>query len=147
MRTVKDEKKLIEMTGSILAGMKNNRPLFQELVRVTDQYQKQQAALAQTGVLLGECLGRIAKTQTQEDIEKAMTEIAMIVGETERAREEHAKVLLTGVITPMRVRLEAEKKDIPSFARDSTAARKRAQQTVKKAEEATKKAAKNPSTL
>eukprot|EP01105_Mastigella_eilhardi_P014821 TRINITY_DN3380_c0_g1_i1.p1 TRINITY_DN3380_c0_g1~~TRINITY_DN3380_c0_g1_i1.p1 ORF type:complete len:515 (-),score=147.13 TRINITY_DN3380_c0_g1_i1:100-1596(-) len=142
MRTKTDEKRIVEMTTNVVQSMKRSRTLFNDYLHLCESYQKQQAALSGIGIQLGDLLLRVAASQASDDVEKGVMAIANTVKDVEMAREEWSRSLMSNTILPLKMRMEKDARDLTAFEKTAKAKQKAAAQSVKKAEQLSKKAGK-----
>lgn len=147
MRTAKDTKKLALMVEDVFNDMKQTQPTLSNLIKTVEDYQKSLTQLAVCGARLSESLIKAYQTLDQEDLKEGLTRISITVDSAERQRAEYAKLFNNDLLVPLKAILETEKKDIPTILHSNQAATKKAQKSIKTAEDASKKAQKNPSQL
>ncbi|KAH3765205.1 protein kinase C and casein kinase substrate in neurons protein [Pelomyxa schiedti] len=147
MKTKEDEKKIVEMTASVVQGIKRTSPLFSELVHTADAYMKQLSALSATEQHLGESFTRLSAAQGSEDIDKGFRGIAQMFNEIAASREEWSRSIGAGFVTPFKLNIDNEKREVGAFEKSSKSERDRVNTAVKKAQQKTQKMAKSDNLL
>jgi len=143
MRTKQEEHKLIETFDQTTAAIKTqSRPLFFEIIKATEEYQKSLAQTAFACNRLTEIMKRVVAISPDPEMNKALEDITDIVCLQEKLEEDLAKFINTSVLAPMRLQHDDEKKSLPEFIKKVKAQRKASEKAVKDAENAASKAGK-----
>jgi len=143
MRTKQEEHKLIETFDQTTAAIKTEaRPLFAELLKATEEYQKSLAQTSFSGTKLTEVMKRVVAISPDPEMNKALEDIAEIVAFEHKLEEDLSKFILNSVLVPMRTQHDEEKKALPEFIKKVKAQRKASEKAVKDAEAAASKAGK-----
>jgi len=143
MRTKQEEHKLIETFDQTTASIKNeSRPMFAELLKATEDYQKALATTAFCGSALIKVMIRVVAITPDPEMNQGLEDVASILSSMQKLDEDLSKFLLTSVLVPMRQQHDDEKKALPEFIKKVKAQRKASEKAVKDAEAAASKAGK-----
>jgi len=142
MRTKEEEHKLIETFDQTTAAIKNDRPVFTELLKATEEYQKSLAQTVFCGNKVIDVMKRIVGLSPDTEMTKGLEDIADILATHEKHCEELSKNILMEILVPIRQQHDEEKKSVPEFIKRVKAQRKQSEKAVKDAEMAAGKAGK-----
>jgi len=143
MRTKQEEHKLIETFDHTTVAIKTeSRPLFAELLKATEEYQKSLAQTAFSGNRLTEVMKRVVAISPDPEMNKGLDTITEVIGRQEKFQEDLSKFILSSILLPMRQQQDDEKKSLPEFIKRAKAQRKASEKAVKDAEAAASKAGK-----
>ena len=128
MRTKQEEHKLIETFDQTTAAIKNDsRPVFSELLKATEEYQKSLAQTVFSGTKVTEIMKRIVQISPDPEMTKGLEDIADILATYEKHLDELSKFMLTEILVPMRQQHDEERKSLPEFIKRVKAQRKQSE--------------------
>jgi len=143
MRTKEEEHKLIETFDQTTAAIKNDsRPVFAELLKATEEYQKSLAQTVFCGTKVTDIMKRIVQISPDPEMTKGLEDVADILATYEKHLDELSKFMLSEILVPMRQQHDEERKFLPEFIKKVKAQRKQSEKAVKDAELAANKAGK-----
>jgi len=143
MRTKQEEHKLIETFDQTTAAIKTDaRPLFTELLKATEEYQKSLAQTAFLGTKLSDVMKKVVAISPDPEMNKGLEDVTEIFTTQEKLDEDFSKFILNSILVPMRQQHDDEKKSLPEFIKKVRAQRKASEKAVKDAEAAASKAGK-----
>jgi len=143
MRTKQEEHKLIETFDQTTAAIRNDsRPAFAELLKATEEYQKSLQQTVFSCSKVTEVMKRIVTISPDPEMTKGLEDIADILGTQQKNIDELSKLILSGILIPMRQQHDEEKKSLPQFIKRVASQRKQSEKAVKDAELAASKAGK-----
>jgi len=143
MRTKQEEHKLIETFDQTTAAIKTEaRPLFSELIKATEEYQKSITSTAMCGTKVTELMKRVVQISPDPEMNKGLEAIVNIVTAQQKLEEDLAKFINASILVPMREQHEGERKSLPDFITKVKKQRKASEKAVKDAEAAASKAGK-----
>ena len=125
MRTKQEEHKLIETFDQTTAAIKTDaRPLFTELLKATEEYQKSLAQTAFLGTKLSDVMKRVVAISPDPEMNKGLEDVTEIFTTQEKLDEDFSKFILNSILVPMRQQHDDEKKSLPEFIKKVRAQRK-----------------------
>lgn len=125
MRTKEDERKLVDTFDQTTVSIKNeSRPLFAELIKATEEYQKTLAQTALAGGKLAEVMKRVVAISPDPEMNRGLEDVAEIVGTHEKQNDDFSRFVLESIVLPMRMHQDDEKKTLPEFIKNAKAQRK-----------------------
>jgi len=143
MRTKQEEHRLIETFDQTTASLKTEaRPLFAELLKATEEYQKSLAQTAFSCSKLTEVMKRVVAISPDPEMNKSLEDIHEVVSLEHKLEEDLSKFMLTSILVPMRQQHDDEKKSLPEFIKKVKAQRKASEKACKDAQVAAQKAGK-----
>jgi len=143
MRTKEEEHKLIETFDQTTAAIKNeSRPVFAELIKATEEYQKSLAQTVFCGSKVIDLMKRIVTISPDPEMTKGLEDVGDILGSYQKNMDDISKYMLTEILVPMRQQHDEERKSLPEFIKRVKAQRKNSEKAVKDAELAANKAGK-----
>eukprot|EP00727_Mastigamoeba_balamuthi_P010067 m51a1_g5683 putative zinc finger protein containing cchc type domain containing protein (665) ;mRNA; f:976202-981293 len=136
MRSLLEETEIASLTQSILVNMKNNSKRMAEVVAAAEKYARAQLIVSQLGFKLANLIRQVAANQSHVDIEKGLLNVAGVVFEMERSKEDWARTTLSSFVVQVKDLVNAEREQLPEFARQLQKQKRKAEHKVHKAEEA-----------
>lgn len=125
MRTKEDERKLVDTFDQTTVSIKSeSRPLFAELIKATEEYQKTLAQTAFAGNKLAEVMKRVVAISPDPEMNRGLEDVAEIVGTHEKQNDDFSRFVLESIVLPMRMHQDDEKKTLPEFIKNAKAQRK-----------------------
>jgi len=143
MRTKEEEHKLIETFDQTTAAIRNDsRPLFADLLRATDDYQKALSQTVFSGNKLADIMKKVVAISPDPEMTKGLEDVSEILSTHEKHLDDITKFIQSEILVPMRKQQDEERKFLPDFIKRVKDQRKKSEKAVKDAELAAQKAGK-----